>query len=554
MTRRILTLLTLVTSGLQGCSAATDADADGAEVNLSQKSQDVLYNPDWLWGKSTLSVCWGDSAPENSTEKNWVRSAVEDSIEHLVKVDFVGWGNCDGGSADVKIEVDNYYWPAAAVGTSEGFETGEDMRLNFFEGSASPFMGPDLAPCYAESAEGSLPTTGDTGTQYWSTNRQRCIETIAVHEFLHVLGLRHEQDSALLNHPTCEADAQHPGEVTYGYWDFVSATNYCNPVYRGETILSPLDVSGLGSFFGLPSNDQMWYGIGNVRDYGNGYHVGDGFLFHMRNHDISGNYSPKVGDFNGDGRSDILWYLPGNGQDKVYYSNSTGDGFEVRNVTQNTSMQVAVADFNGNGKDDILWHVPGSGQNTIWYGRSSKTFTQASAPPTPGVYAHKPYAGDFDGDGYGDVFWHSQGAQSDQIWYGSSGGFDQRYMDAPNSTQPVVGDFDGDGAADIYFFKAGTAEGSLAFGTTTRTVFTYQSLPQSDVATPAVADLDGNGTSDILWSYPGETDKIWLFSPLRESPRDVPTSSMLASANGDAIPLGGDYNGDNIGDVFWFAR
>jgi hypothetical protein len=544
-------VLALLGAGLSACSAAVDVDE--AEAHFSETSQAIVYNPDWLWGKSTLSVCWGNSALHNSTEKAWVRSVVEHSIEHLVSVDFIGWGTCNGNGADVRIEVSDNYWPEAAVGTGAGFSTGEDMHLNFFEGSPPFVMGPGLAPCYAGSAEGNLPSTGVTG-KHWATNRQRCIETIAVHEFLHTLGLRHEHDSPLMNHATCESLAPRPGDVTYGYWDFVSATNYCNPVHQGETILSPLDVSGLGSFFGLPYNDQMWYGIGNVRDYAPSQHVGDGFLFDMRNYDISGNYSPKVGDFNGDGRSDILWYLPGNGQDMVYFGNTAGNGFDIRYVTQNVSTQVAVADFNGDGRDDILWHVASSGQNTIWRGQSNKLFTQTSAPFTPGNYGHKPYAGDFDGDGRGDIFWDSQGALSDQIWYGTSGGFDQRNVVAPNGTLPVVGDFDGDGKSDIYFYKAGTAPDSLAFGTTTRTVFSYQSLPQNDSATPTVADLDGNGTSDILWSYPGETENIWLFPTLRGTPTNVPTSSVLASDKGDAIPLGGDYDGDGIGDIFWFAR
>jgi hypothetical protein len=569
MTRRILTLLTLATSALQGCSGAgesTDvgpvnldsaaADVEGGEVNIAETSQDLYFNPSWLWGKSTLSVCWGNSASNNPIEKHWVRLAVENSIERLVGVDFVGWGTCDGSGADIHIEVADFYNPAAEIGTSEGWAT-EDMHLNFFEGLLPPGLSSTIEHCFSEHPRGSQPYTSATGKS-WPTTRQYCIETIAVHEFLHALGLEHEQYSPLHNNSSCKVDEEDkipdPQFTTYGYWDFVSATNYCNPLYRGETFLSPLDVSGLGLFFGLPYNDQLWYGIGNIRDYTDGRYRGDGFLFDMNNYAISGNYSPKVGDFNGDGRSDILWYLPGTGQDMVYFGNSWGNGFDVSYVTQDLSMQVAIADFNNDGRDDILWHVPSTGQNTIWYGQANKTFTSANAPYTPGGYGHKPYAGDFDGDGYGDIFWDSQGALSDQIWYGTSSGFDQRLVSLPDGTQPVVGDFDGDGKSDIYFYKPGPDADRMDYGTSTRGYFVSEPLNLNDTATPTVADFDGNGTSDILWSYPGVTDKIWLFSTFRGTPKSVPTSSLLASYLGDAIPLGGDYNGDGIGDVFWFSR
>lgn len=560
MRRRILTLLSLAT-WLQGCSGAVgSADADpaefdgnGGEIQVAETSQDVLYNPNWLWGKSTLSVCWGNSAINNPTEKHWVRLAVENSIERFVSVDFVGWGTCTSNGADIRIEVDNAYNPEAAIGTGDGWPTGEDMHLNFFEGFLPIGVSSTLEHCYSQDTQGSQPYTSPTG-KYWPTTRQYCIETIAVHEFLHALGLEHEQNSPLRNNSSCSGSAADPQFVTYGYWDFVSATNYCNPLYRGETILSPLDVSGLGLFFGLPYNDQLWYGIGNVRDYTDGPNRGDGFLFKMNNYAISGNYSPKVGDFNGDGRSDILWYLPGTGQDMVYFGNSWGNGFEIGYITQDVSMQVAIADFNGDGRDDILWHVASTGQNTIWHGQANKLFSSVNIAYTVGGYAHKPYAGDFDGDGYGDIFFDSQGSASDQIWYGGSSGFDVRDVVLPDGAQPVVGDFDGDGKSDIYFYKPGPGGDVMAYGTSTRANFASQWLNLNDTATPTVADLDGNGTSDILWSYPGETDKIWLFSSHRGSPKSVPTSSLLASTLGDAIPLGGDYNGDGIGDIFWFSR
>ena len=61
-----------------------------------------------------------------------------------------------------------------------------------------------------------------------------------------------------------------------------------------------------------------------------------------------------VGDFNGDGNSDILWQNSSNGIVVMYEMNGTqvigttamgGGGWNV----------AAVGDFNGDGKSDILW-------------------------------------------------------------------------------------------------------------------------------------------------------------------------------------------------------
>jgi hypothetical protein len=49
---------------------------------------------------------------------------------------------------------------------------------------------------------------------------------------------------------------------------------------------------------------------------------------------VSGDYVPLVGDYNGDGKSDIFWYGPGAAQDALWSGTSTRgtflDGVSVR--------------------------------------------------------------------------------------------------------------------------------------------------------------------------------------------------------------------------------
>jgi hypothetical protein len=73
-------------------------------------------------------------------------------------------------------------------------------------------------------------------------------------------------------------------------------------------------------------------------------------------------------DFNGDGKSDVLWRHGTNGVNRIWLMNgATVLSDPVINVDANLSWKVAGAgDFNGDGKSDILWRNITTGQNRLW--------------------------------------------------------------------------------------------------------------------------------------------------------------------------------------------
>jgi hypothetical protein len=92
-----------------------------------------------------------------------------------------------------------------------------------------------------------------------------------------------------------------------------------------------------------------------------------------------------TGDFNGDGRSDVLWRNQATGRNTVWLLNGTslqrGSG-SIPQVT-NPSWQVAgTPDFDGDGKSDILWHHSGNGGNSLWL-MDGTTRRQESGPIQP---------------------------------------------------------------------------------------------------------------------------------------------------------------------------
>ena len=73
------------------------------------------------------------------------------------------------------------------------------------------------------------------------------------------------------------------------------------------------------------------------------------------------------GDFNGDGKADILWQNTSTGQRGIWLMNGTTFQSFVSFATVDTSWSIAGSgDFNGDGKADILWQNTSTGQRGIW--------------------------------------------------------------------------------------------------------------------------------------------------------------------------------------------
>jgi FG-GAP repeat len=177
---------------------------------------------------------------------------------------------------------------------------------------------------------------------------------------------------------------------------------------------------------------------------------------------VNGSYEPLLGDFNGDGRGDVLWYAPGAGGDAVWYGRSTG-GFSSLRVTVTRTYQPLVADFNdGDGRRDVLWYGPGADPDVLWFGHPDGRF-RGRAVDVAGRY--QPFTGDFDADGRRDVFWYGPGGGYDVVWYGrADGSFGAAAASVPGTYRPHVGDYGGDGPNDVFWYAPGSPDDVLSFG------------------------------------------------------------------------------------------
>jgi hypothetical protein len=265
-------------------------------------------------------------------------------------------------------------------------------------------------------------------------------------------------------------------------------------------------------------------------------------------------------DFNGDGKSDLLWRSDG-GYLSDWLGSASGALVSNANATTWAPLNWHVAgtgDFNGDGKDDILWRDD-TGHLSNWLGSANGGFTNNDA--NAATWASTSWAvagtGDFNGDGKSDILWRSSaGYLSD--WLGTaSGGFANNDVNAATwaSTSWIVagtGDFNGDGKDDILWRSntghlsdwLGTASGGFANNDTNAA--TWAPTNWQIVGT---GDFNGDGKDDILWRDGNGTVTNWLangtggFAASTAFSTVVPTEWSVAGI--------GDFNGDGKDDIAW---
>lgn len=268
----------------------------------------------------------------------------------------------------------------------------------------------------------------------------------------------------------------------------------------------------------------------------------------------------SLGDFNGDGRMDILW-----------------DAYSSDEENKDPNVKV-LSLSNGDG---TFSDFPLSLRAT-----NKKRIAPNNVDCGVSRWRWTPYVGDFNGDGTSDIYWdHTSDyghSVSDSMVYFSKGdgtfdsvdvlpnnvSFDDIPCTRSFGVRPIFGDFNGDGLLDRLLDYSSSEGDHLAqparYGAGDGTFLeqeTESNATSGGVQTPA--DLNGDGLTDLIvqdkYYAPLNGVGVWTGKYniyINEGSGKWRKSDELQLHLGinDFYPLVGDYNGDGIQDIIFYSK
>jgi len=259
-------------------------------------------------------------------------------------------------------------------------------------------------------------------------------------------------------------------------------------------------------------------------------------------------------DFNGDGKSDILWRHTSGSLYQWQMDGTSVIGTGSPGGAGTDWTVVGAGDFDGDGgKADILWRHSTTGQVYVWL-MNGVTLQSLGSPGTvPDLGWQIVGVGDFNGDGKADILWRHSTTGQVYVWL--MNGMSLLTPGTPATVPDLgwqivgVGDFDGDGKADILWRHSTTGQVYLWLmnGVTLQSLGSPGTVPDLGWQIVGVGDFNGDGKADILWRHTSGVVYEWLLDG---------TSQIGAGSPGGAgtdwtIVGVGDFNGDGRADILW---
>jgi hypothetical protein len=216
-------------------------------------------------------------------------------------------------------------------------------------------------------------------------------------------------------------------------------------------------------------------------------------------------------DFNGDGWFDILFQHQTNGQLVAWHLNSTA----VISTEYLSTTAVALewrmsgtGDFNKDGKADIIWHNTRTGQVVYWFMNGVFDWSAGYLPGPVSPEWHVASVRDFDLDGNPDIWWYNELTGEMLVWYFDGVTLLRTATPSPGRIADLnwqlagTADFTGDGRPDALWHNQATGE-LRVWQLIDINHFATHALNPMFVGTgwkiAALGDANLDGSADILW-------------------------------------------------------
>jgi Subtilase family/Bacterial pre-peptidase C-terminal domain/FG-GAP-like repeat len=179
------------------------------------------------------------------------------------------------------------------------------------------------------------------------------------------------------------------------------------------------------------------------------------------------------GDFNNDGKGDIIWRNYRTGENAIWLMDGNtlvgGQGIYITPVSDLSWRMEGAGDFNNDGKSDIIWRNYRTGENAIWLMNGTTLIGGQGVYTTPvsDLSWRMEGAGDFNADGKSDIIWRNYLTGENAIWLmdgttlmGGQGVYTTPVYDL-SWRMEGAGDFNNDGKSDIIWRNYRTGENAI---------------------------------------------------------------------------------------------
>lgn len=280
---------------------------------------------------------------------------------------------------------------------------------------------------------------------------------------------------------------------------------------------------------------------------------------------INGSEEFTVGDFDGDGRDDMVFRNIESGANRILYAR--GDGFvevtdRIGRGTINGFDEMASGDFDGDGRDDLIFREVESGVNRILFSRGegfSDVTNRAAAGWINGF--DEMAVGDFDGDGRDDILFREVDSGVNRILFARG---NEQFNPVTNriptgwidgADEMIVGDFDGDGRDDVMVRNVEDGNNRIAFarGNEQFAEVTNRIPPGwiNGAEEVTVGDLNGDGRDDLIFRNVESGSNRVVYGLPNEQFGEVTHNLPPGAINGFDEFATGDFDGDGHMDLFF---
>ena len=332
--------------------------------------------------------------------------------------------------------------------------------------------------------------------------------------------------------------------------------------------------------FGTTANDySVWFGLSTGTEFNASQRAKISFCRNQFG-------KPAIGDFDDDGDSDIIFFQA-NGSVTYAFAN-TYDGYtyivlseyskDLSPIFKPEPMYPRIGDFNGDGRSDLVQVNRTSGEIFVALGTigGSVFGTPTLWGTSFSVGPHSWLVGDFTGDSMDDLIYRQGPAF--YVAKSTGSGFEAK-VEMLNAVLPesfmVPGDYDGDSIDDLALIDF--TYGCVNFLESTGQVFIinsslyYSGLCPMDIVYGAEifsGDTQGDGTDDLIIFLKDSrigakrtdgTNEYWQRADVLVLPSDgdgwsSPEVWHDSFGTGDKFVDVGDFNDDNCTDIILFNR